>query len=109
MANDGNTIVICELLLRIYLLYVQLFIFALVGEQLNRETENIQIAVYDISWYKMDSKIVKDIIFIMMRTRYPFQLTAGKMYPLNYQNFLGIIRTIASYFSVLRLIFISNE
>lgn len=98
--------IIATLIIRINTLYVLLFLFAFIGNRISEESEGIQNAIYDISWYNMDSKIVRDITFIMVRSRLKSQITVGKIFPMNYNSYLAIIRTMGSYFSVLRLIFI---
>lgn len=106
----GDPIVIGGLVIRIYLVYVQLFMYCYIGEKLTEESNKLEISIYhDIPWYKMDKKIVNNIKFIMMRINYSYKLTAGKMYTINYANFIGIIKAMGSYFSILRLMFINNN
>ncbi|KAF7991691.1 hypothetical protein HCN44_010492 [Aphidius gifuensis] len=106
----GDPIVIGGLVIRIYLVYVQLFMYCFIGEKLTEESNKLEISIYhDIPWYNMDKKIVNNIKFIMMRINYSYKLTAGKMYTMNYANFIGIIKAMGSYFSILRLMFINNN
>lgn len=107
-AKYGDPIVIGGFVIRIYLVYMQLFIYCLVGEHLSTEARKLQAAVYNIPWYEMNPKIVKNVVFIMMRNNYLYKLTAGKMYTMNYANFIGIIKAMGSYFSILRLMVISE-
>ncbi|KAK0182968.1 hypothetical protein PV327_001047 [Microctonus hyperodae] len=92
-------------MIRIYLLYFQLFIYSYVGENLSTQAEKLQVAIYNCSWYKMPPILVHDLILIMMRSNHPFCLTAGKIYDMNISNFQNLIKTMFSYFSVIRLMF----
>ncbi|KAK0182969.1 hypothetical protein PV327_001048 [Microctonus hyperodae] len=101
----GNTELIIASMIRIYLLYFQLFIYCYIGENLTTQAEKLQVAVYSCSWYKMPPSLVHDLTFIMMRNNYAFHLTAGKIYDMNIPNFQNLIKTMFSYFSVIRLMF----
>ncbi|CAD6211169.1 GSCOCT00013812001.3-RA-CDS, partial [Cotesia congregata] len=101
--HTRDLVVIVGLIIRIYLVYVQLFIYCYVGEQLRTQADRMGSTIYNCSWYNMPSKISKNIVFMIMRTNYSFNLTAGKMYSMNIENYKNIVKTMASFFSVLRL------
>nr|WHS04440.1 odorant receptor 37 [Psyttalia incisi] len=103
--DTGDVVIIAGLIIRIYLVYVQLFMYSYVGETLSSNAENLSIAIYDCPWYDMPREITKDIRFIIMRTHYRFDLTAGKLYSMNIENFKTMLTKIGSCFSVLRLVF----
>ncbi|XP_011298826.1 odorant receptor 43a [Fopius arisanus] len=90
-------------LIRIYLFYVEIFMVSYVGQALSGETEKLQKAVYNIPWYKIPTNHMKSVIIIMMRVKYPFQLTAGKIANMNYETYKNIIKSTFSYFSFFRL------
>nr|WHS04451.1 odorant receptor 48 [Psyttalia incisi] len=91
-------------LIRIYLFYVELFMVSYVGQALLQQTEKLQEAVYNIPWYKIPTRHMRAVIVIMMRVKYPFQLTAGKIAEMNYETYKNIIKSTFSYFSVFRLV-----
>ncbi|XP_011300023.1 odorant receptor 13a-like [Fopius arisanus] len=103
--DSGDAVLISCLIIRIYLVYVQLFMYSYVGENLSSYAETLAINVYNSPWYDMPQDIIKDIKFIIMRTNYRFNLTAGKLYSMNIENFRTMVTKIASFFSVLRLVF----
>ncbi|XP_074107991.1 odorant receptor 13a-like [Cotesia typhae] len=107
--HTRDLVVIIGLIIRINIVYVQLFIYCYVGEQLHTQAEKMGSTVYNCLWYNMSPKVTKDIAFMIMRTNYSFNLTAGKMYSMNIENYKNIVKTMASFFSVLRLMFIENE
>ncbi|XP_053598613.1 uncharacterized protein LOC106693259 [Microplitis demolitor] len=104
--KTGDNKIIISTLIRIYLLYFQLYIYSYIGEALSTQTKKLQVALYNSTWYEMSPFIAKDLMFIIMRTSYPFHLTAGKIYDMNTANFKDLVKMMFSYFSVLRLMFI---
>ncbi|KAK0182963.1 hypothetical protein PV327_001042 [Microctonus hyperodae] len=100
-----NFMIVSELVIRTYLVYVQLFMYSYVGEKLSEQAQKLQDAIYKISWYNMAPDLVRDMSFIIMRCNYPFSLTAGKVCVMNLSNFKNIIKAMGSYFSMLRLMF----
>ncbi|XP_057339962.1 odorant receptor 13a-like [Microplitis mediator] len=106
--HTEDLFIIIGLIIRIYLVYVQLFLYSYVGEQLRTQANKIQLTIYNCPWYNMSPKITNDMVFMIMRTNYSFNLTAGKMYFMNMENFKNTIKTMGSFFSVLRLMFIKN-
>lgn len=96
------------MMMRISLTYVILFMYSYAGEKLCNEVANIQMAVYNISWYDMPIATRKDMIFMIMRCNSPFNLTAGKLCDMNLSNFANIVKSMVSYFSILRLMLIEK-
>ncbi|XP_057323637.1 odorant receptor 13a-like [Microplitis mediator] len=106
--HNEDLFLIIGLIIRISLVYVQLFLYSYVGEQLRTQANKMQSTIYNCPWYNMSPKITKDMVFTIMRTNYSFNLTAGKMYFMNMENFKNIIKTMGSFFSVFRLMFLEN-
>ncbi|KAK0073651.1 hypothetical protein PV326_013201 [Microctonus aethiopoides] len=103
-----DLVTIGGMMMRISLTYVILFMYSYAGEKLCNEVANIQMAVYNISWYEMPIATRKDMIFMIMRCNSPFNLTAGKLCDMNLSNFANIVKSMASYFSILRLMLIEK-
>ncbi|XP_071625492.1 odorant receptor 13a-like [Temnothorax longispinosus] len=82
---------------------VQSFMFTHAGETLQKQSESIVSAIYSTSWHKLPPIIVKDLIFIMMRTRTPLQLTAGKFFYITRSTTTDILKTSLTYISFLRV------
>lgn len=83
--------------------------YSYVGEQLTTHMGKLQVAIYNTQWYNMRPSIVRDMSFIIMRSNYEFHLTAGNMYIMNLENYKNIVKAMGSYFSILRLMFITGE
>lgn len=107
--KNADYVTVGAMIVRIFLAYLQLFVYSYVGEQLSSQASKLQAAIYNSPWYNMSSDVVKDMIFVIMKCNYPFNLTAGKIYDMNISNFTGIVKTISSYFSVIRLMLVDND
>nr|AZQ24922.1 odorant receptor [Aphidius gifuensis] len=93
------------LVVRMFILFLQLFLYSYAGENLTNRAKNLQSVIYNSSWDDLSPKIIKDMTFIILHTQYEFYLTAGKMQNMNLSNFKNIVKSIFSYLSVLRLMF----
>ncbi|XP_055857829.1 odorant receptor 45a-like [Episyrphus balteatus] len=102
--QSGDRAILTAMAGRIFLVFIQLFIFCFMGEKLSNQADKVQVAVYNnIPWYEFPPEIGKDIKLIMMRSDYPFFITAGKFYIMNLLNFKEVVKSMFSFFSVLRL------
>ncbi|XP_044017906.1 uncharacterized protein LOC122858575 [Aphidius gifuensis] len=66
---------------------------------------SMEAVIYNSNWDDLSPKIIKDMTFIIARSQYEFNLTAGKMQNMNLSNFKDIVKSIFSYLSILRLMF----
>lgn len=82
----------------------QIFIYCYAGDKLSSKVKNSCLAVYSCSWYNFSINTRKDIVYIMLRVNKEFHLTAGKFYYMNLPNFTNIVKTMVSFFSVMRLV-----
>lgn len=82
---------------------IQSFLFTHAGETLQTQSESIFSAIYSTTWYKLPPIVVKDLIFIMMRTRIPLRLTAGKFFYITRSTMTDILKTALTYVSFLQV------
>ncbi|XP_043275202.1 odorant receptor 45b-like [Venturia canescens] len=101
--GDGTTAILA--LISFYILSLQLFLYSYAGDYLMSQIEKIRFAAYCGPWYDLSPTIVKDLMFVMCRSNRTFNLTAGKVVCMNMDNFKNIFKTMASYFSVLKIMF----
>lgn len=101
--QSSDFAIVGDMMTRIVMCYLQLFMYSYAGEQLRFQAMKSRDAIYNSLWYNMSTKTIKDMMFTIMRCDYPFNLTAGKMYNMNFFTFVSIVKTISSYFSVIRL------
>nr|QHN69106.1 odorant receptor 20 [Sirex noctilio] len=79
----------------------QLFIYCYAGEKLNVESSLVGYAAYECEWYNLSVPEARDLMFVMMRSREPLQITAGKFCSFSFSLFCDILKTSLGYLSVL--------
>jgi len=99
--HDYTNVVKSMIIVQFYI--VQSFLFTHVGETLRKQSESIVLAIYNTTWHKLPPSVVKDFIFIMMRTKIPLQLTAGKFFYVTRSTITDILKTALSYISFLQM------
>ncbi|KAL0134074.1 hypothetical protein PUN28_001146 [Cardiocondyla obscurior] len=117
----SNTIVICclgfiivnsigsdhgfSVLLKSILFYVvinlEAFIFCFAGEYLSMKSKMIGEAAYESRWYDLTPSENRLLLFLIMRSQKQLTITVGKFTNLSFQQFANIIKSSASYISVL--------
>nr|QNL15002.1 olfactory receptor 58 [Aulacocentrum confusum] len=105
LQSGGNIVTMLGLTVRIYLLLVQLFICSYVGERLSQQSLELGNAVYNSAWYELPPIVANDMVFIILRCTHQVNLTAGNLFVMNIYQFMQMLKTMFSYFSVLRLAF----
>ncbi|EFN89550.1 Odorant receptor 47a [Harpegnathos saltator] len=90
--------------LYIVILLVQLFIYCFAGQILEFQSEGLAYAIYESPWYCFDVGVMKSLPLMILRATNPHQLTAGKFLVINFMSFKEILKTSASYLSVMRII-----
>ncbi|XP_063972756.1 odorant receptor 13a-like isoform X5 [Diachasmimorpha longicaudata] len=78
-----------------------LYLECLIGQRLIDDSLGIQSYISNAQWYATSIKAQKMIGMFLMRSQFPCQLTAGKLLVMNFETFNAIVRTSASYFTVL--------
>ncbi|KAF3054430.1 Odorant receptor 354 [Nylanderia fulva] len=84
---------------------IEAFLLALAGEYLSFKSTSIADAAYESLWYNMPLKQSKVITFIIMRSHRRLAITAGKIVDMSFETFSSIIKTSASYISVLHAMY----
>jgi len=85
------------------IILTQLTLYSFIGNYLKSEMEEIGLSIYQSAWYSFPRKLVKNVIFILMQTKYPVALQAGNYIVVNLSTYVSILRTSFSYLSVLRI------
>lgn len=82
---------------------IQIFGYCYVGEYLTSQMEGIGHNMYFSNWYDVPATLAKEIVYIIMRAQEPVVLKAGKIFIMNMETYMSIIKSSISYISVLRL------
>ncbi|XP_057334360.1 odorant receptor 4-like [Microplitis mediator] len=83
---------------------IELFLYCFVGEKLTNEVDKSSFAMYSTSWYNLKTNVSKNIIFVILKCSKEFRITGGKLFQMNLENFKTIVKTLGSFFSVIRLV-----
>ncbi|KAG7189941.1 hypothetical protein KM043_006102 [Ampulex compressa] len=86
------------------LMLIQLSFYTFAGDYLETRSGTLTYSIYNYDWYELPAYAVKDVRIILTRASIPHELTAGKFVTLNMITFKDILRSTASYLSVLRVI-----
>nr|QNL14962.1 olfactory receptor 18 [Aulacocentrum confusum] len=105
LQTGEDIVTMSGLIIRLYIFFIQLFVYSYVGQRLSDQSQKLRDAIYNSCWYHLSPVILKDMIFIIMRCTRQFDLTAGNMFVMNIENFMQMLKTMFSYFSVLRIMF----
>ncbi|XP_011060924.1 PREDICTED: odorant receptor 43a-like [Acromyrmex echinatior] len=76
-------------------------LYCAVGELLVSQSEKIHRATYEYVWYTLEPKAARNLTLIMLRTKKPLNITAGKTFPMTMSTFCNLLKTSAGYVSVL--------
>ncbi|XP_063978028.1 odorant receptor 13a-like isoform X3 [Diachasmimorpha longicaudata] len=87
---------------RIYVWYMEFFMYCYVGEKIASHADRLRSIVYNCRWYNMSFHIAKDMEFMIMRNNYFCHLTGGDFLIMNHESFAKITKVMFSFFSVLR-------
>ncbi|XP_011861190.1 PREDICTED: odorant receptor Or2-like [Vollenhovia emeryi] len=72
-----------------------------IGEILMAQCDRIYYTVYNQKWYTLEPNEAKDLIPVIIKSRKPVYLTAGKIFPITMATFCSLVKTSAGYMSVL--------
>nr|UEN71198.1 olfactory receptor 15 [Gregopimpla kuwanae] len=103
--KSGDLSGVMQVITKICVLYAQLLLYSYAGDCLSSQNSKLRDAAYNCRWYDLSPIIARDFIFVIMKSNQSFRLTAGKVYEMNMNNFKNIIKTMFSYFSMLRIMF----
>ncbi|XP_036146993.1 odorant receptor Or2 [Monomorium pharaonis] len=86
------------------LLFIQtsrLFFNYWMGQRLLDHNFQISIAAYNGMWYEMSLKAKKVLLFLMMKCQKPCYITVAKIYVICMQSYSTLMRTSASYVTLM--------
>ncbi|KAL0129877.1 hypothetical protein PUN28_001858 [Cardiocondyla obscurior] len=102
-AKHQNFVDVVKSMIFVQFFIVQSFLFTHAGETLREQSESIVSTIYGTKWHKLPPVIVKDLIFIMMRSKIPLQITAGKFFYVTRSTTTDILKTALTYISFLQV------
>ncbi|XP_028049358.1 odorant receptor 43a isoform X2 [Monomorium pharaonis] len=82
-------------------LLMNTLLYCSAGELVTEQCNAVYHALCDLEWYKLEPRKARNLILLMMRTRHPFRITAGKIIPLTMATFCSVLKTSCGYISFL--------
>lgn len=82
---------------------IQLALYNLIGDYFKSQLDDVKQCIYQSAWYNFPTTLMRNVIFIIMRTQSPVALQAGHFIEVNLSTYMSIVKTSASYLSVLRI------
>ncbi|XP_057339894.1 odorant receptor 47a-like [Microplitis mediator] len=101
--NDNNMVNIIKSAGVMNFMLFESYLYTYPADNLANRAELMLRAIYSSYWYKMPQSITKNLIFVMMRINLPPFLTCGKFFYMTRRSYMDVIKTAASYLSVLRI------
>nr|AXM05132.1 odorant receptor [Campoletis chlorideae] len=81
-----------------------IFIFCYIGEKLTEESKHVGTMTYMIEWYRLHHTKAQGLILILIISKYPARITAGKMAELSMTCFSNVLKTAFTYLNLLRTV-----
>ncbi|KAL2742322.1 odorant receptor 63a-like [Vespula maculifrons] len=78
-----------------------LFFLTLPGQRIIDHSAKIFEDSYDSCWYVLSSRCKRTLSLILLRSMTPCQLMAGGLYSMTLENYVSLVQTAMSYFTVL--------
>ncbi|KAF3054431.1 Odorant receptor 263 [Nylanderia fulva] len=103
--NEAGVMALIKPIFAYVAVTIEPFITCFAGEYLSFKSTSIADAAYESLWYNMPLKQSKVITIIIMRAHRQLAITAGKMMDMSFETFSNIIKTSASYISVLHAMY----
>ncbi|XP_025265699.1 odorant receptor 13a-like [Camponotus floridanus] len=100
----NNTVMMGKSLVVQMLFLTQLTLYSFIGNYLKSQMEEIGLSIYQSAWYSFPKKLARNVIFILLQTKYPVALQAGNFIIVNLSTYVSILKSSFSYLSVLRII-----
>ncbi|KAL6254490.1 hypothetical protein P5V15_014543 [Pogonomyrmex californicus] len=98
--DQGSSMLVRSLLFYI-VINLEAFIFCFAGEYLSVKSKLIGDAAYESLWYDLTPSENRILLFLIMRSQKQLTITVGRFTNLSLQQFANIIKSSASYVSVL--------
>ncbi|XP_043259232.1 odorant receptor 13a-like [Colletes gigas] len=112
---DGYLILVADIpatrrsifILHIIACIAQLFMFTYSCDCLIHESRNVAMAIYSSQWTdqpmnKYGSRLRKEIVLVMVRSRSPCSLTGYGFFNISLETYTKVLSTAFSYFTLLR-------
>ncbi|XP_028982543.1 odorant receptor 13a isoform X2 [Diachasma alloeum] len=103
MKTEGDFPVLQMIFLLVFTTYDlgHFFVYCMAGDILMTESSNFGVSMYNSQWYNLAPTDAKSVLIFTSRCIMPQQITGGKFTVLSLPLFANVVKTAASYLSVL--------
>ncbi|XP_011862401.1 PREDICTED: odorant receptor 9a-like isoform X2 [Vollenhovia emeryi] len=102
--EEGATMITKSLIFYVAIT-LEAFVFCYAGEYLSAKSKSISDAAYECIWYDLTPSECRVLMFLMLRSQKRLTITAGKITDLSLEGFTTIMKSSASYVSVLSALY----
>ncbi|XP_011156164.3 odorant receptor 85b isoform X2 [Solenopsis invicta] len=102
--EEGATMITKSLIFYVAIT-LEAFVFCYAGEYLSAKSKSIGDAAYECLWYDLTPSECRVLLFLMLRSQKRLTITAGKITDLSLEGFTTIMKSSASYISVLSALY----
>ncbi|KAL0111075.1 hypothetical protein PUN28_012802 [Cardiocondyla obscurior] len=102
--EEGATMITKSLIFYVAIT-LEAFVFCYAGEYLSAKSKSISDAAYECFWYDLTPSECRVLMFLMLRSQKRLTITAGKITDLSLEGFTTIMKSSASYISVLSALY----
>lgn len=86
-------------------LLLQLLLYCYLAELLSNSSENINNSIYNSYWYILTPKSREHLVVTMTYANKSIHITAAKMFPVDMNTFIVMIKSVISFTSIVSLFF----
>ncbi|XP_076640924.1 odorant receptor 82a-like [Halictus rubicundus] len=80
---------------------LEIFVYCCAGEYLNTKSKMIIEAAYQMAWYDLHPNVSRQLVLLILKSQKGLPLTFGRFSTLSLRSFTRIMKSSASYMSVL--------
>ncbi|XP_059061870.1 putative odorant receptor 92a [Achroia grisella] len=100
-----NKILMMPFISFFFMSMIQVVVLCYYGDKIMQYSEEISDAVYKSQWYFADAAVMKDLLFLSIRSRKACKLTAYQFTDINLNTFGRIMGRSWSYFALLQTVY----
>nr|XP_012230125.1 PREDICTED: uncharacterized protein LOC105676654 [Linepithema humile] len=99
--QDGNTANVCTFLVALASDTVNIFLLCYIGEHITATTDQVAWTINTLEWYRLPTKMTRDIVLMVFISHIPLKITAGKFITLSFKTFGDVMKSVVVYFNIL--------
>ncbi|KAK2588075.1 hypothetical protein KPH14_004140 [Odynerus spinipes] len=101
--RSSNNVETMKSLLFMKFTIMQSFLYTCAGDLLQGHSEDVFHTLWQKSWHDLPSPMIRNCAFVMMRSKKPLRISAGKFIYVSRITLMDIMKAAASYISFLQI------